>query len=158
MWPFKRKADPLPPEPIPELVPTDSAVERRIRVAINERPGLVAHLIETQPDTLLIYLEEVGTAAIALTFPEENRMTVQVHTWLRHDRYRKRQRGDAPMHEDELRRGVTIKLTLPTAPIEQVVGTVVLYGDDGNVYGANPLQTMDELDSVEGRRNARLDS
>ena len=75
-------------------------------------------------------------------------MIIQVHTWLAHDRHRKRRHYDAPMHEDELRRGVTIKMTLPTSPLERVAGTVVLHGDDGNLYGAGPLQTMDELGTI----------
>ena len=149
MWPFKRKTPAtLPPVPIPELVPADSAVEQRIRIAINERPELVNHLYRTKPDTLLVHLEEVGTAAVALTHPDDTHMIIQVHTWLAHDRHRKRRQGDAPMHEDELRRGVTIKMTLPTSPLERVAGTVVLHGDDGTLYGAGPLQTIDELGTI----------
>ena len=145
MWPFKRKT-PLPPEPIPELVPADSAVERRIWIALDERPDLLGHLYQSQPDTLLVYFEEVGTAAVALTYPEGAGMVVRVHAWLAHDRHRKKlHRSDAPMHEDELRRGVTIRMTLPTSFSERAGGRITLHGDDGNLYGVGPLQSVDEV-------------
>ena len=46
----------------------------------------------------------------------------------------------------------------PSARPQAERSRVVLHGDDGNPYGAGPLQTTDELDSVEWRRNARLNS
>ena len=157
VWPFKRKT-PLPPEPIPELVPADSAVERRIWIALDERPDLLGRLYQTQPDTLLIYFEEVGTAAVALTYPDGAGMVVRVYLWLAHDRHRKKlHRDDAPMHEDELRHGITIRMTLPTSFYERAAGSVsvAMLSNDGNVYGAGPLQSMDELDTPDGQRNAR---
>ena len=111
MWPFKRKA-PLPPAPVPEFVPPGSVLEARIVPALNEHPDAAELMRQYPPDTLLVYLDQVGTAAGDVTIEDDGRVIVHFKMWLAYDEHRKK-RGYAQMGEDALQRGVPPKLPCP---------------------------------------------
>ena len=143
MWPFKRK-DPLPPAPVPEFVPPGSVLEARIVSALKEHPDAAELMRQYPPDTLLVYLDQVGTAAGDVTIKDGHRVIVHFNMWLAYDEHHKK-RGYAQTGEDALHRGITTKVTLPTAAVEQVLKCVVLYDQDNNAYSCPPLSLMDDL-------------
>ena len=152
MWPFKRKAVvPLPPVPIPEIISPDAAVVWRIRAAFSELPDVWSHLSQYPPDTLLVHLEEVGTAAAAIAITEDNRINICFHTWLAHDRHRKKRHYDAPQGEDTLRHGDTTRVTLDTSFMEQEAGTVSISSNDGYVYAFPPTLLIGDPQTYGGR-------
>ena len=140
MWLFKRKEVPLPP--IPEFIPPNSAVECCILSSLNQQPDTLHYLIQTKPDTLLVYLYEVGTAATTVTTIEDESVGLHFHTWLAYDQHHKKRRHGAPTYEDGLQSGTTIKITLYTSTTERVTGRVTLFDVDDAFYSFLPLDIL----------------
>ena len=142
MWPFRRKSA-LPPPPIPEPLPRNAAVEWRIIAAFEKYPEAIDDIQRSQPQTLLIHLDEVGTAAADVKVLEDGRLITRWHTWLPYDRHWKKRGDDAQIGEEALKRGITTTINFPTSALEQVKGCVVLQDSNGNMHGVQPLLVID---------------
>ena len=136
MWPFKRKKQ-LPPAPIPEGVPAGSVLEARIWSGI-PRPEIYTHLEGYRPDTFLINLDEVGTAAVAIRWQDEQHANITVDFWLPYDKHHK-ERGQAEQDTSAMHRGRVLGITIPTSAYEKVTGTLIFQDEQGNSYADVPM-------------------
>ncbi|MCY3690861.1 MAG: hypothetical protein OXI54_03835 [Chloroflexota bacterium] len=136
MWPFKRKKI-LPPTPTPEVVPAGSLLEASVRAAM-PHPDIYTHLEGYRPDTLLVHFDQVGTAALAVIWEGEHRVTVSVDFWLPYDKHTK-ERGHTEQDTSAMQRGRTLSITVPTSAYEQTTGMLTFHHEDGNTYADSPL-------------------